>query len=105
MHAKSYLLEAIILRLVPVGTVFRVQVGVEGVEVDPSVDAGVSEGGHAAVVVGGRVDVVDANGVGTEGLHQVGIEAALLGVDEGVIFGELVCDALSMFSEGSECFW
>jgi hypothetical protein len=46
-------------------------------------------------VVGARIDVVDADGVGTEGLHQVGIAGALVVVDERVVRQKLVGNTLS----------
>jgi hypothetical protein len=45
-----------------------------------------------------RIDVVDANGVGAQGLHQVGIAGTLVVVDERVIRQELVSDALCRWS-------
>ena len=86
-----------VLRLVPL-RVGGDDVGGEGVEVDPGVDAGVGEGGHAAVVVGAGVDVVDADGVGAQGLHEAGVELALLRLRQRVIVGELVRDACACAS-------
>jgi hypothetical protein len=68
-------------------------VRIESVQIEPNVDAGVGEGLHAAVVVSAGIDVVDADGVGSEGLHQVGIAGALVVVDERVVRQELVGDA------------
>jgi hypothetical protein len=68
-------------------------VRVEGVQVEPDVDAGVGEGLHAGIMVGARIDVVDADGVGSEGFHQVGIASALFIVDERVVRQKLIGDA------------
>lgn len=62
----------------------------EGVQIDPSVDSCVGERAHAAVVVGRRVYVVHADGVGAEGLHEGGIELTLVGVRKRVVIGQLV---------------
>jgi hypothetical protein len=69
-------------------------VRVEGVQVEPDVDAGVGESLHAAIVVSARIDVVNTDGVGSEGLHQDGIAGALVIVDERVVRQQLVGDAL-----------
>ena len=80
------------LGLVPVGVVL-VELGVEGVEVEEEVDLGLEEGLHAAVMVGGGVDVVDPDGIGAEGGHEAGVAVALFGVYKGVVWRELVSDA------------
>ena len=90
MEGVHDLLEAIILRLVPVGTIFHVEVRVEGVQVDPGVDACVGKGCHAAIVISGGIHVVDADGVGSECLHEIGVELALLGIGEWVVLSKLV---------------
>ena len=49
---------------------------------------------NAAIVVGARVNVVDADRVGAQSVHEVGIASALVVVDERVIWQELVSDTL-----------
>ena len=80
-------LVSLVLALVPLRLrhARSLYVRIEGVQVEPDVDAGVGEGFHAAIVVGARIDVVDADRVGAEGLHQVGIAGALVVVDERVV--------------------
>ena len=80
------------LGLVPVWVVL-IKLGIEGVKVEEEVDANISKGRHAAVVIGGGIDVIDANGVGTKIGHLAGVELALGGGDERVLVGELVCHA------------
>lgn len=71
---------------------YSVNLSIEGVQVDKQVDASVGEGSHAAGVVSGGIDVVDANGVRAQRLHEVGVELALVVVDERVVWDQLVCD-------------
>lgn len=66
--------------------------GIEGIEIEPDVDSCIAESGHAAIVIGSWVDVVDADGVGTDGLHGLGVELTLVGVDERIVRGTLVCN-------------
>ena len=82
----------LVLRLVPV-QIGHLDLGIESVQVDQGVDAGVLECAHAAVVVAGGLDVVDADRVGAEVGHQLGVAAALLRVDERVVLVELVRNA------------
>lgn len=89
-------LVSLVLALVPLrlSHARSLNVRIEGVQVEPDVDAGVGEGLHAAIVIGVGIDVVDADGVGAEGLHQIGIAGALVVVDERVIREKLVGDTL-----------
>lgn len=59
-------LVSLVLALVPLrlSHARSLNVRIEGVQVEPDVDAGVGEGLHAAIVVGAGIDVVDADGVG-----------------------------------------
>lgn len=36
------------------------------------------------------VHMVDANGVGSEFLHESGVKLALSGIDEGIVFDQLI---------------
>jgi hypothetical protein len=63
---------------------------VECVQVNPRVYARVGEGLHAAVVVAGGVDMVDADAVCADSLHKRCVEGALLRRDERVVGNELV---------------
>ena len=93
-------LVSLVLALIPLRLrhARSLDVGIEGVQVEPDVDTGVSESLHAAIMVRTRIDVVDANGVGAQGLHQVGIAGTLVVVDERVVRQELVSDALCRWS-------
>ena len=53
-------------------------------QVQPDIDVLARECLHAAVVVLGPVDAVDADGVGAHFLDQPGVDLALPGVYEGV---------------------
>jgi hypothetical protein len=64
----------------------------ERVHVHKQVYPSCSKGVHASRVVCRRIDVVNANGIGTKLLHQVGIKLALVCVDERVLVDELVGD-------------
>ena len=84
--------EGIALRRVPLGRDL-LNLRVEGVQIQPDVDARVGEGAHALGVVLLGINVVDADRVGANGLHESGVEAALCGIDERVIGDELVGNA------------
>lgn len=66
---------------------------IERVQVQPNVDASIGKCLHAIVVVGIRVDVVDAYRVGANLLHQRRVELALVIVDERVVGDQLVGDS------------
>lgn len=66
---------------------------VEGIKIQPDIYAGGSEGLHAAVVVGGGIDVVNAYRIGANRLHELRVELALRVVNERVVGDELVCDS------------
>lgn len=95
MEGVHDFLVSLILSLVPLrrGHSRSLDVGVESVQVKPDVDASVGESLHAVVVLGQRINVVHADRVGTEGLHQVCVERALGVVDEWVLRQELVSNA------------
>ncbi len=63
----------------------RQDVCVKGIEIDYEVDASAVEHAHALVMIRFRVDVIDSEGIGAQGLHEGGISSALFGVDERVI--------------------
>lgn len=89
-------LVSLVLALVPLrlSHARSLNVRVEGVQVEPDIDAGVGEGLHAAIVVHARINMIDADGISAEGLHQVGIAGALVVVDERIVRQKLVGDAL-----------
>lgn len=68
-------------------------VGIKGIQISEDVDAGVVKGTHAAVMVGVRVDVIDAYGVCPELGHELSIAFALVSVHEGVLRNKLVRNA------------
>lgn len=82
----------VVLALGPV-RVSADDVGGESVKVNPSVNASGGEGGHAAVVVGRGIDMVDTDRVRADGLHEGSIALALVGVGKRVAVGKLVGDA------------
>lgn len=87
--------KAVTLSLVPL-RVRLLNLSVEGVQIQPDVDTGIGEGLHAVIVVGRGINVVDANGVGANRLHEVRVELALLVVNERVVGNELVSDAFRL---------
>lgn len=76
------------------GVAYREYVSTECVKVNKEIDASIGKDGHACRVIGRGIDVVDADGIGSKLLHQRGVATALFGIEEGVIRGELVGDAL-----------
>jgi hypothetical protein len=85
-------LVSLVLSLVPLrcGHARSLDVRVESVQIKPDVDTGVGKSLHAVVVLGLRINMVNADGVGTESLHQVRVEGALGVVDKWVLWQELV---------------
>jgi hypothetical protein len=71
-------------------------VGIKSVQVDEEVDASISECLHAAIMVGIGIDMIHAQGVGAELLHQLDISLALLRVDERILWAELIRDTCIM---------
>ena len=65
----------------------------EVIKINEQVNAVVRKRLHAAIVVGGWIDVVNTDGVCTKLLHESGIELALLGVHQRIIRDELVSNA------------
>jgi hypothetical protein len=51
-------------------------------------------------MIGSRINVVDADAVGANGLHEGGVGRALLVVDEGVVGDELVGDSWWLLVHG-----
>ncbi len=45
--------------------------------------------------------MVYSNGIRAKGMHGGGIELALGGVDQGIVFGQLVCDTCNSVSSMS----
>ena len=95
MEGVHDFLVSLVLGLVPLGCghARSLDVRVEGVQVKPDVDAGVGECLHAVVMFGLRINVVNADGVGTKSLHQICVECALGVVDKWVLGQELVGNA------------
>ena len=69
---------------------YQLDVGLEAIHVHKKVYPCICESLHATGVICGGIDVVDTDGVGTEGLHEGGVCAALLYAHQGVIRDELV---------------
>ena len=66
---------------------YRQDIRVEGVHVNDGVNTGLLKRSHAAGMVGLCVDMVHANGIGAQALHEFSIPLALLSVNERVIYG------------------
>lgn len=64
----------------------RKNVRVKGVQVDEGVYAGLVKSRHAPVVICTGIDVVNADCVGTQRLHEVGVAGALISVNQWVIW-------------------
>src|SRR6185437_13606161 len=62
-------------------------VGQRRVDIQNYVDAGLAEDGNTLVVVQGRLDVVDTDGVDTQALHQSGVTHAGIAVGQRVTLG------------------
>jgi len=56
-----------------------------GVDIDDDIDTGSVENGHAGVVIGGGIDIVDANGVDTELLQNDGIAKTGIAVAQNIV--------------------
>lgn len=65
---------------------------VKSVEINEQVDAGICQSFHAAVMIGMGIDMVDANGVGSQLGHEFNVASALFRVDEWIIRNELIRD-------------
>lgn len=65
----------------------------ESVEVDKQIDARIRERRHAALVVGLGVHMVHTDGIRAQLGHFGDIALALGGIDEGIVWGELIGDA------------
>jgi hypothetical protein len=63
------------------------------IEVDEGIDSCSVKDLHAGRVVGGCIDMVDANCVGPYRLHEGGVQGALRAIDQRVVWNELVGDA------------
>ena len=84
----------LVLRAVPVGCI-RLDLRGKSIQIQKQIDVRLLKGIHAALVVAICFHVVDANGIGSELFHQLGVELALVGVDKRVVGGSLVSDACS----------
>jgi hypothetical protein len=80
------------LRNIPLRT-FLVDLRIERVEIQPQVDASVGERLHAVFVIGGWINVVNTDAVCANGLHESSVGGALVIVNEGVVWDELVGDS------------
>ena len=67
---------------------------VECIEIQKKIYSRIGERGHASIMTGVRIDMVDPDSVGAQLLHQGGIALTLAVVDEGIVWDELVGDAL-----------
>lgn len=73
---------------------YREYVSIKGIKVNKKINASIGQGGHALGVVLGGINMVDANRVDAEILHEGGITGTLLRVDEGIVRSELVGNTL-----------
>lgn len=74
------------------GLAYRQDIRVKRIEVNQQVNTGISKCGHATIVVGTCVNMIDPQSVGAKLLHKLDIALALLGVDQRVIRAKLVCN-------------
>jgi hypothetical protein len=90
-------LVSFVLGLVPLGLghAGSLDIRVESVQVKPDVDTGIGKSLHAVVVLGLRINMVNADGIGAESFHQVRVERALGIVDKWVLGQKLVGNACS----------
>jgi hypothetical protein len=72
---------------------YRQNVGVKGIKINGQVDTCICECLHASVVILGSIDVIDAERVGAELLHQGGITLTLLGINQRILRPKLVRNA------------
>lgn len=72
---------------------YRVDISCEVVEIHEDVDPVIGKCGHAPVVVGLGVNVVDTDGIGAQCLHRLRIERALCGVHQRVMGNQLIGNA------------
>jgi hypothetical protein len=86
------LCKRIALRRIPLRSAL-VDLRIEGIQIQPDVDSGIRKRLHARIVVGLGVDMVHADRVGANRLHERGVGRTLRRCHERVIGDELVCDA------------
>jgi hypothetical protein len=72
---------------------YKLDIRLEAVHINPNVYVVLSKGVHATRVVRRRVYVVDSNRVGSKLFHEGGVELALRGVRERIVFDQLVGNA------------
>ena len=94
MKTQSPVVGEQVSRPVPDGS-YVSDVGLEAVQIDKYMDPIGCEGIHTPRVLGRLVDMVDSDGICTELVHQSRITLALFGVDERIIFDELVRDTFT----------
>jgi hypothetical protein len=70
-----------------------VDLRIKGIEIQPDINARVGKRLHTRIVIALGIDVVDANRVGANRLHELGVEGALRRSDERVIGDKLIRDA------------
>ena len=64
-----------------VGKTHKSDVSMEGVQIWEHVDTNIGERIHTSTVIGCLIDMVHANSIGAELLHEGGISLTLLSVD------------------------
>jgi hypothetical protein len=70
-----------------------VDLRIKRIKIHPGIDTGISKRLHAGIVVGGGVNMVDADRVHANGLHERSVEGALRCGHERISRDKLVGDA------------
>jgi len=70
--------------------VILLDLSVKSIHIHKEVDASIGESVHAVAMISSSVNMVDANGVGSQSLHQRRVESALRSVEKGIIGSQLI---------------
>ena len=65
----------------------------EGIQVEEEVNARVCKSLHAFSVISVRINVINSDCVCSQVLHLLRIQLALVCIDKGVVWSQLVCNA------------
>ncbi len=85
--------ELVVIQNLDLGRAYWVNSCVEGIQIDKEVYTNSCESTHTSIMVSRGINVVYSNGIRAKGLHGGGIQLALGCIDQGVRFGQLVCNA------------